>query len=159
MASSGVQEIEGWGIRAYRYTGGTGAQLSIRVQPSESGFMGSLLQRDSSTGTWSISNMVVDPTSSDLLGLVQSFGGDTDDVWVIVRFESSIGDCDYSYASCGPLPPEGYPTASMEIFAQLITDPAEISVLETTTFDRDEDGDVDEECEHRGGAEEHDERE
>ena len=54
MARSGVQEIEGWGVRAYRYTGGTGAQLSIRVQPSESGFVGSLLQRDSS-GTWSIS--------------------------------------------------------------------------------------------------------
>ena len=143
MARSGVQEIEGWGVRAYRYTGGTGAQLSIRVQPSESGFMGSLLQRDSSTGTWSISNMVVDPTSSDLLGLVQSFGSDIDDVWVIVRFESSIGDCDYAYASCGPLPPEGYPTASMEVFAQLITDPAEISISESATFDRDGDGNDD----------------
>ena len=87
--------------------------------------------------------MVVDPASSDLLGLVQSFGGDVDDVWVIVRFESSIGDCDYAYASCGPLPPGGYPTASMEVFAQLITDPAEISISESVTFDRDGDGNDD----------------
>ena len=140
MATSGVQEIEGWGIRAYRYTGGTGAQLSIRVQPSESGFRGSLLERDSSTGTWSISEMVVDPATSDLLALVDSFGGETDDVWVIVRFESAIGDCDYSYSSCGPLPPEGYPVASVEVFAQLVTDPAEISISDYSTFDRDADG-------------------
>ena len=140
MATSGVQEIEGWGIRAYRYTGGTGAQLSIRVQPSESGFRGSLLERDSSTGTWSISEMVVDPATSDLLALVDSFGGETDDVWVIVRFESAIGDCDYSYSSCGPLPPEGYPVASVEVFAQLVTDPAEISISDYSTFDHDGDG-------------------
>ena len=140
MADSGIQEIEGWGIRAYRYTGGTGAQLSIRVQTSESGFRGSLLERDSSTGTWSISDMVVDQTTSDLLGLVDSFGGETDDVWVIVRFESAIGDCDYTYSSCGPLPPDGYPVASAQVFAQLITDPAEVSISSYSTFDNDQDG-------------------
>ncbi len=143
MASSGTQEIEGWGIRAYRYTGGTGAQLSIRVETSEAGFRGTLLERDSSTGTWSLSEMVVDPSTSDLLGLVNSFGGDTDDVWVIVRFESSIGDCDYSYSSCGPLPPEGYPVGSVEVFAQLVTDPAEVTISESSTFDNDDDGEDD----------------
>ena len=45
------------GMRAYKFNQGSGAPLNIMVQPSEFGFEGALLAKDSSTGSWSMSRM------------------------------------------------------------------------------------------------------
>ena len=41
------------------------------------------------------------------------------------------------------MPPEGYPVGSVEVFAQLVTDPAEVTISESSTFDNDDDGEDD----------------
>ena len=72
--TSPLQELEGWGMRAYKFNQGSGAPLNIMVQPSEFGFEGALLAKDSSTGSWSMSRMRVDPVTVSVTGLIHDFG-------------------------------------------------------------------------------------
>ena len=86
-------------MRAYKFNQGSGAPLNIMVQPSEFGFEGALLAKDSSTGSWSMSRMRVDPVTGSVTGLIHDFGTDVDEVWMTTWYESAVDDCDYNYAT------------------------------------------------------------
>ena len=133
------QDLEGWGMRAYKFNQGSGAPLNIMVQPSEFGFEGALLAKDSSTGSWSMSRMRVDPVTGSVTGLIHDFGTDVDEVWMTTWYESAVDDCDYNYATCG-ITSGSYPTATVTVQAMLVTDPAEVSIESIDDFDRDSDG-------------------
>lgn len=137
--TSPLQELEGWGMRAYKFNQGSGAPLNIMVQPSEFGFEGALLAKDSSTGSWSMSRMRVDQVTGSITGLIHGFGTDVDEVWMTTWYESTVDDCDYNYATCG-ITSGSYPTATVTVQAMLVTDPAEVSIDSIEGFDRDEDG-------------------
>lgn len=137
--TSSLQELEGWGMRAYKFNQGSGAPLNIMVQPSEFGFEGALLAKDSSTGSWSMSRMRVDPVTGSITGLIHDFGTDVDEVWMTTWYESAVDDCDYNYATCG-ITSGSYPTATVTVQAMLVTDPAEVSIESIDDFDRDSDG-------------------
>jgi len=137
--NSSSQDIEGWGMRAYKFAQGSGAPLNMMVQPTQFGFEGAIMARDAVTGTWSMSSMRIDSGTGSGTGLVHGFGNTTDEVWLLTWYESMVTDCDYNYVTCG-ITTGSYPTASLTVYAGLITDPAEVSIDTLTTFDRDEDG-------------------
>ncbi len=137
--SSPSQAVEGWGMRAYKFNQGSGAPLNLMVQPTQFGFEGAVLSRDSATGSWSMSRLRVDPSSGAATGLVHGFGNTTDEVWLTTWFESAVDDCDYNYMTCG-ITTGSYPSASVIVQAELITDPAEISINTIDSFDRDGNG-------------------
>ena len=136
--TSPAQEIEGWGMRAYKFAGGTGAPLNLMVQPTQFGVAGTVMAKDSSTGTWSMSRLRIDSTTGAGTGLVHGFGNTTDEVWVIAWYESQVTDCDYNFASCG-ITTGSYPATDIVVQAGIITDPAEVDVMGITPFDRDGD--------------------
>ena len=121
--NSSSQNIEGWGMRAYKFSQGSGAPLNLMVQPTQFGFKGAIMSRDAVTGTWSMSSMRIDSGSGAGTGLVHGFGNTTDEVWLLTWYESMVSDCDYNYVSCG-ITTGSYPTASVTVHAGLITDPA-----------------------------------
>ncbi len=133
---SPTQELEGWGMRAYKFAGGTGAPLNLMVQPTQFGVTGSILAKDASTGTWSMTSLRIDSQSGAGTGLVHGFGNTTDEVWVIAWYESQVSDCDYNFASCG-ITTGSYPSTDITVQAGIITDPAEIDIISMTAFDRD----------------------
>ncbi len=135
---SPTQELEGWGMRAYKFYGGTGAPLNLMVQPTQFGVTGTVMAKDSATGTWTMNRLRIDSATGAGTGLVHGFGNTTDEVWVIVWYESQVTDCDYNFASCG-ITTGSYPTTDIVVRAGIITDPAEVDILSVTTFDRDED--------------------
>ena len=136
--TSPAQEIEGWGMRAYKFAGGTGAPLNLMVQPTQFGVAGTVMAKDSSTGTWSMSRLRIDTATGAGTGLVHGFGNTTDEVWVIAWYESQVTDCDYNFASCG-ITTGSYPATDIVVQAGIITDPAEVDVMGITPFDRDGD--------------------
>ena len=136
--TSPAQELEGWGMRAYKFAGGTGAPLNLMVQPTQFGVAGTVLAKDSSTGTWSMNSLRIDSGTGAGTGLVHGFGNTTDEVWVIAWYESQVTDCDYNFASCG-ITTGSYPTTDIVVQAGIITDPAEVDIMGITPFDRDSD--------------------
>ncbi|MEC9478598.1 MAG: PKD domain-containing protein, partial [Candidatus Thermoplasmatota archaeon] len=135
---SPTHELEGWGMRAYKFAGGTGAPLNLMVQPTHFGVAGTVMAKDASTGTWTMSKLRIDSATGAGTGLVHGFGNTTDEVWVIAWYESQVTDCDYNFASCG-ITTGSYPTTDIVVQAGLITDPAEVDIMAVTQFDRDED--------------------
>lgn len=131
--------IEGWGLRSYRFTQGTGDPLNLMVQPDRFGFEGAILIREAATGTWTMSELRVDSTTGIGTGLIHGFGNTTAEVWLLVWFNSLIDDCDYDFANCGIMPAGSYPSGSITVNAGLITEPAEVTIDSLQTFDRDGD--------------------
>ncbi len=132
--------LHGWGIRAYKFTGGTGSPLNVMVQASEIGFAGRLVHRDIASGVWT--STPLEFNSGMATGLVTGFGNVSDDVYVVTWYESLVDDCDYAMANCG-WPGGGgttYPTATVDIFATLISQPATIRQDGLRMQDRDLDG-------------------
>ena len=143
MWQSGTLDIEGWGVHAFRFKDGTGAPLNIMIQPSELGFAATALSHDAAAGTWSMEQLRFDPLTGIGTALIPSFGNVTDDVYLIVWYESAVDDCDYTSPNCNFAGGTEYPIATFDVMAGLITQPAQISVAQEYTTDRDEDGDVD----------------
>jgi len=131
------QELEGWGMRAYKFAGGTGAPLNLMVQPTNFGVTGTVMIKDSATGSWTMDRLRIDSATGAGTALVHGFGNTSSEVWVIVWYESQVTDCDYNFASCG-ITTGSYPTTDIVVQAGLITSPAEVDIIEVTTFDRDE---------------------
>ena len=144
MWQSGPQDIEGWGVHAYRFLDGTGAPLNIMVQPSELGFAATIMAHDAAAGTWSMERLRFDSLTGIGTALIPSFGNVTDDVYLIIWYESGVDDCDYTSPNCA-FPGGGteYPIATFDVTAGIISQPAEITVTQEITADRDEDGGVD----------------
>ena len=143
MWQSGTLDIEGWGVHAFRFKDGTGAPLNIMIQPSELGFAATALSHDAAAGTWSMEQLRFDPLTGIGTALIPSFGNVTDDVYLIVWYESAVDDCDYTSPNCNFAGGTEYPIATFDVMAGLITQPAQISVAQEYTTDRDEDGDID----------------
>jgi len=144
MWQSGPQDIEGWGVHAYRFLDGTGAPLNIMVQPSELGFAATVMTHDAAAGTWSMERLRFDSLTGIGTALIPSFGNVTDDVYLIIWYESGVDDCDYTSPNCA-FPGGGteYPIATFDVTAGIISQPAEIAVTQEITADRDEDGGID----------------
>ncbi|MCS5536156.1 MAG: PKD domain-containing protein, partial [Candidatus Poseidoniales archaeon] len=121
----------------------TGSPLNIMIQPSELGFAATTLTRDAAAGTWSMEQLRFDPITGIGTALIPSFGNVTDDVYLIVWYESGVDDCDYTSPNCAFPGGSEYPIASFDVMAGLITQPAQIAVAQEFTSDRDEDGDHD----------------
>ena len=81
-----------------------------------------------------------DPMTGIGTALIPSFGNVTDDVYLIVWYESGVDDCDYTSPNCAFPGGSEYPIASFDVMAGLITQPAQISVAQEFTSDRDMDG-------------------
>ena len=143
MWASGSKDTEGWGVHAFRFLDGTGSPLNIMVQPTELGFSGSILKHDAAAGTWSMERLRFDPVTGIGTALVPSFGNVTDDVYLITWYESQVDDCDYTSPNCNFPGGIAYPISQFEVFAGLITQPADIAVTQEYTTDRDGDGDHD----------------
>ena len=135
--SSQGDPLEGWGVRAYKFTGGTGSPLNVMVQASEIGFAGRLVYRNIATGTWTSEPMIFNAGMAT--GLVTGFGNVSDEVYVLTWYESLIDDCDYAMANCGWFGGGGttYPTATIDIYATLISQPATIRQDGMRMHDRD----------------------
>ncbi|MEE2747732.1 MAG: PKD domain-containing protein [Candidatus Thermoplasmatota archaeon] len=140
---SGPHDIEGWGVHAFRFIDGTGAPLNLKIQPSELGFAGTVLTRDAAAGTWTMERLRFDSTTGIGTALIPSFGNATDDVYLIVWYESGVDDCDYTSPNCAFPGGSEYPIASFDVMAGLITQPAQIAVDQQITTDRDADGNDD----------------
>ena len=140
MWQSGTLDIEGWGVHAFRFKDGTGAPLNIMIQPSELGFAATALTHDAASGTWSMEQLRFDPLTGIGTALIPSFGNVTDDVYLIVWYESSVDDCDYTSPNCNFPGGAEYPIATFDVMAGLITQPAQIVVAQEFTSDRDGDG-------------------
>jgi PKD repeat protein len=135
--SSQGDPLEGWGVRAYKFTGGTGSPLNVMVQASELGFAGRLVYRNIATGTWTSEPMIFNAGMAT--GLVTGFGNISDEAYVLTWYESLIDDCDYAMSNCGWFGGGGttYPTATIDIYATLISQPATIRQDGMAMHDRD----------------------
>ena len=136
--TSNSDSVEGWGMRSYKFSQGSGAPLNLMVSPTQFGFEGIIMSKEASTGTWSMDRLRIDPASGAGTGLVYGFGNISDEVWLITWYESIVDDCDYNYASCG-ITTGSYPEATITVQAGLITDPAEVEIASIENFDRDGD--------------------
>mgnify|MGYP001166837336 FL=1 len=137
--SSQGDPLEGWGVRAYKFTGGTGSPLNVMVQASEIEFAGRLVYREIATGTWT--SVPLEFNGGMATGLVSGFGNVSDDVYVLTWYESLVDDCDYAQANCG-WPGGGstqYPIATVDVYAALISQPATIRQDFLRLHDRDGD--------------------
>ena len=135
---SSVHTIEGWGLKTFRFTEGNGDPLSILVQPDRFGFEGSIISKDSLSGTWSMEKLRIDSDGRGT-GLVRDFGNSTSEVWLMVWFNSIVDDCDFDFANCGVLSGGTYPTGSFSVSASLVSNPAQVSIDSISDFDRDGD--------------------
>ena len=136
--TSNSDSVEGWGMRSYKFSQGSGAPLNLMVSPTQFGFEGIIMSKESATGTWSMDRLRIDPSTGAGTGLVYGFGNVSDEVWLITWYESIVDDCDYNYASCGIIT-GSYPEAAITVQAGLITDPAEVEIVTIENFDRDGD--------------------
>ena len=132
--------LEGWGVGSFRFTQGNGDPLSLMVQPDRFGFEGAILVREASSGTWSMSDLRTDSATGIGTGLVHGFGNSTSEVWLLVWYNSVVDDCDFDFANCGVLPGGSYPSGSFTVNADVVSEPAEVSIDSIDEFDRDEDG-------------------
>ncbi|HJM13372.1 MAG TPA: PKD domain-containing protein [Candidatus Thalassarchaeaceae archaeon] len=137
--SSG-HSMEGWGLSSFRFTQGTGEPLSLMVQPDRFGFEGVLMVREASSGTWTMDELRIEPSTGIGTGLIHGFGNSTSEAWLLIWYNSGVDDCDFDFANCGILPGGAYPTGSFTVNAGLVTEPASVSIDSIEVFDRDEDG-------------------
>ena len=132
-------DLYGWGVRAYKFTGGTGSPLNVMVQASETDFAGRLVYKNIATGTWTAEPLIFN--GGVATGLVTDFGNVSDEAYVITWYESLVDDCDYAQANCG-WPGGGssiYPTGTVDVYATLISQPATIRQDGMRMHDRDND--------------------
>ena len=135
--SSTGHTVEGWGIRAFKFTPGSSspAPLTIRLTSDVSQFDGVVVSKSTVDGLWSVSDLNFQ--SNVATSLVPGFGNLTDEVWAITWYASTVADCDYT--SCGT----SYPQGTVDIEAARITSPATLTINTTETSDRDGDGNDD----------------
>ena len=144
LYTSQNHDMEGWGVRAWRFSSGTGAPLNVMVTPSEFGFDGILVVKDTAAQTWSTLDLRFDPGTGVGTGVVDGFGNTTDDAYLITWYASTVDDCDYSYPNCGfSGGATAYPTATVDVTAALISEPPTIRIDSTSTIDRDSNGSPD----------------
>ena len=72
--TSNSDSVEGWGMRSYKFSQGSGAPLNLMVSPTQFGFEGIIMSKEASTGTWSMDRLRIDPASGAGTGLVYGFG-------------------------------------------------------------------------------------
>ena len=132
--SSTGHSVEGWGIRAFKFTPGTSspAPLTMRLTADVSHFDGVVVSRATADGLWSATDLNFQ--NNVATALIPGFGNLTDEVWAITWYASTIADCDYT--SCGP----SYPQGTVDIEAARITSPATLDLNTTILSDRDGDG-------------------
>lgn len=135
--SSTGHAVEGWGIRAFKFTPGASspAPLTMRLTADVSQFDGVVVSRATADGLWTATDLNFQ--NNVATALVPGFGNLTDEVWAITWYASTIADCDYT--SCGP----SYPQGTVDIEAARITSPATLTLNTTTLSDRDGDGSPD----------------
>ncbi len=133
---SDSQSIEGWGMRSYKFSQGTGEPLNLMVLPTQFGFAGSMLVKEAATGTWAMSKLRVDANTGIGTGLIHDFGNLTSEVLLLVWYNSPVDDCDFNFINCGIMP-GSYPEAAFTVYAGLIKEPAEVSIQSIELFDRD----------------------
>ena len=126
-------------MRSYKFSQGNGDPLNLMVLPTQFGFVGSILVKEASTGTWTMSKLRIDSATGVGTGLVHGFGNTTSDVYLFVWYNSLTDDCDYNFVNCGIMS-GSYPVASFTVYADLISEPAEVSIDSINKFDRDGDG-------------------
>jgi PKD repeat protein len=126
--------IEGWGVQMFKLEPGSSspAPLSIRVTADASGMSGRILTRASSDGLYTVSDLSF--SSMVATTMVPGFGNITDEVHIIVWYESFQNDCNYCSV---------YPNATLDIEAARITSPASLALEPQVMADRDGDGNDD----------------
>ena len=138
---SNDHDMEGWGVRIFRFVGGTGAPLNLMVSPSEFGFDGAIVKKDAAAQTWSMDRMRFDPGTGIGTAVVPGFGNSTDEVYMMTWYASTVDDCDYTSPNCAfPSGSTTYPTATIDVRAGLITEPATVRIDSIAMHDRDNDG-------------------
>ncbi len=135
--SSTGHSVEGWGIRAFKFTPGTSspAPLTMRLTADVSQFDGVVVSKATADGLWTATDL--DFQNNVATALIPGFGNLTDEVWAITWYASTVADCDYT--SCGP----SYPQCTVDIEAARITSPATLTLNSTAMSDRDGDGSPD----------------
>jgi len=135
--SSTGHSVEGWGVRAFKFTPGASspAPLTMRLTADVSQFDGVVVSRASTDGLWTATDL--DFQNNVATALIPGFGNLTDEVWAITWYASTIADC-YK-TGCGP----SYPQGTVDIEAARITSPASLTLNSTTLSDRDGDGSPD----------------
>ena len=138
--SSTGHSVEGWGIRAFKFTPGASspAPLTMRLTADVSHFDGVVVSRATADGLWSATDLNFQNNVATALipgfGNLNDVGALTDEIWAITWYASTIADCDYT--SCGP----SYPQGTVDIEAARITSPATLALNTTILSDRDGDG-------------------
>ena len=133
--SSTGHTVEGWGIRAFKFTPGSAspAPLTMRLTADVSQFDGVVVSQSTADGLWSVTDL--DFQNKVATALIPGFGNLTNEVWAITWYASTVADCDYT--SCG----SSYPQGTVDIEAARITAPASLTVTATDAqIDRDGDG-------------------
>ena len=132
--SSTGHSVEGWGIRAFKFTPGSSspAPLTMRLTADVSQFDGVVVSRATADGLWTATDLNFQ--SNVATALIPGFGNLTDEVWAITWYASTVADCDYT--SCGP----SYPQGTVDIEAARITSPATLTLNNSKLTDRDGDG-------------------
>ena len=133
--SSTGHTVEGWGIRAFKFTPGSAspAPLTMRLTADVSQFDGVVVSQSTADGLWSVTDLNFQ--NNVATALVPGFGNLTNEVWAITWYASTVADCDYT--SCG----SSYPQGTVDIEAARITAPASLTVTATDAqIDRDGDG-------------------
>ena len=87
-------------MRAYKFAGGTGAPLNLMVQPTNFGVTGTVMIKDSATGSWTMDRLRIDSATGAGTALVHGFGNTSSEVWVIVWY-SLKSPIVITTASCG----------------------------------------------------------
>ena len=135
--SSTGNAIEGWGVRAFKFTPGAAAPapLTMRFTGDVPGMDGVIMSRAAADGIYTRSDINFNGEVGT--ALVPGFGNITDEIWAITWYGSAQGDCDYT--SCGA----SYPQGIIDVEAARITSPASLSLNSTLLSDRDGDTNVD----------------
>ena len=135
--SSTGHSVEGWGIRAFKFTPGTSspAPLTMRLTADVSQFDGVVVSKATADGLWTATDL--DFQNNVATALIPGFGNLTDEVWAITWYASTVADCDYT--SCGP----SYPQGTVDIEAARIPSPATLALNSTAMSDRAGDGSPD----------------
>ena len=135
--SSTGNDLEGWGVRVFKFTPGSAAPapLTMRFTGDVPGMDGVIMSRAAADGIYTRSDINFNGAVGT--ALVPGFGNITDEIWAITWYASNQGDCDYT--SCG----SSYPQGTIDVEAARITSPASLSLNSTILADRDGDTNVD----------------
>ena len=135
--SSTGNDVEGWGVRVFKFTPGSAAPapLTMRFTGDVPGMDGVIMSRAAADGIYTRSDINFNGAVGT--ALVPGFGNITDEIWAITWYASAQGDCDYT--SCG----SSYPQGVIDVEAARITSPASLSLNSTILADRDGDTNVD----------------